>query len=95
MHPLPPERFSGQKLSDLVAPLPCVGYQVLEWCRAKNGQGQPEAVFLRLLLGGELDGASVAMIIKSRAEMNLLIAMLERHRDGVWPRAAAGAGEGG
>lgn len=42
-------------------------------------------LYLVLEFGGSLDGAEFILRLKSRKEANRLIAVLERHRDGVWP----------
>ena len=86
-HPVPPPHDGPVRaLKDVPMFIPANGYGVAEWHPSPDGSGRPEALLLRLLLAGPLDGGEVIMRIKSRAEVNRLIAVLERHRDGVWNR---------
>ena len=64
--------------------IPAGGYGVAEWHPSDDGSGRPEAILFRLLLAGPLDGGEVILRIKSRAEVNRMIGILQRHRDGVW-----------
>lgn len=72
-------------MQDIPLLLPVAGYGVAEWHPTLDGSGKPTALLLRLQLAGGNDGAEVVMRITSRAETNRLIAILERHRDNVWP----------
>lgn len=84
-NPVPDEEFSGKNLRDVPAILESNGYGVYEWTPEEDGRGKPEMVILALELGGEFDGAQIALRLKSRPEVNRLLVMLRRHRDGVWP----------
>jgi hypothetical protein len=85
-HPIPPPEPNPRNLEDIPVKLPVRGYSVCEWTPEKDGKGKVEQVHLVLHLAGSLDGAEVIMRIKSRLEINRLIQVLERHRDGVWPQ---------
>lgn len=89
-HPIPPmEDGPVRKMKDIPLFIPAGGYGIAEWHSNPDASGKPEALLLRLLLEGPLDGSEVIMRIKSREETNRLIKLLERHRDNVWPLVQA------
>lgn len=60
-------------------------YGVFEWHEEKDGQGEPTMVVLMMKIG-QLEDIQLGLRFKSAVAVNELIAMLRRHRDGVWPR---------
>jgi len=84
-NPIPEPQFHGKNLRDFPAWLEITSYGVAEWTPQDDGQGKPEAVLLHFELFKGLDGLQFAIRFKSRAEVNRLIGILGRHRDGVWP----------
>lgn len=77
-HPLPDAQPMGKPI---FAPL-TLGYDVGAWCPTPDGSGKPEAVAMSIHVDG---GLEVLLRLKSRAEVNRLVAVLLRHADDVWP----------
>lgn len=67
------------------------GYTVADWCPSLDGSGPAEAVVLVIeFKGSDVRAAgrpinNIALRIKTRQQMNILIETLEEHRDSVWP----------
>ena len=66
-------------------------YGCASWCPTPDGSGPAEAVVLHLTVelvsGGDL---TLGLRLKSACAVDELIAMLERHRNDVWPEAPDG-----
>jgi len=58
------------------------GYTVGQWCPTPDGSGPSTAVVIQLHVG---DGMHIGWRLKSRRAVNVLIEVLERHRDEVFP----------
>jgi len=84
MADIPDPTFDGRPLSDN-PPLELHSWSVFEWCPTPDGSGPPEEMHLVFELAGALDGARLAFRIKSRRAADQMVAILERHRDSVWP----------
>jgi hypothetical protein len=65
---------------------PSLGYHVIEWKPTQDGSGEATAVCLVLPININGKRAEIMMRLKSRERVDELIATLEKHRDGVWPR---------
>lgn len=76
---IPPAEFLGQAAR--FREIEEVG--VAEWCPTPDGSGPAEAVVLHFRIRGEDE--DLGLRLKSPGAVNRLIAMLERHRDSVWP----------
>lgn len=68
------------------------GYTVAQWCPTPDGSGPPTAVVLQLdvanvhfVVNGRR-AAAVGLRLKSRHAINVLLEILERHRDAVFPQ---------
>jgi hypothetical protein len=71
------------------------GYTVAQWCPTPDGSGRPEAVVLQIDLNAVLHingrvADAIALRLKSRHACNVLIEVLERHRDEVFPMRVNG-----
>lgn len=61
-------------------------YGVGSWCPTPDGTGPAEAVVLHFLVKGLAEQPiELGIRLWSAAAVNELIAMLERHRNDVWP----------
>lgn len=68
------------------------GYTVGQWCPTPDGSGKPEAVVLEICKPDGIEfliqgrrASGLALRLKSRHAINVLIEVLERHRDEVFP----------
>ena len=82
-HPLPESEFDGKPI---YAPK-IKSYGVASWCPTPDGSGKPEAVAIHVDL--EEGNLSFLVRLKSRGEVNRMVAMLLRHADDVWPEGKA------
>lgn len=82
---IPPTKFSGKNMSDYAALFEVESYGVGQWTPEPDGKGTPEALILHFDLGRQLQGVTFAIRLKSKAEVNRLIEILQLHRDEVWP----------
>ncbi len=84
---LPPPNRIPVNLAD-VGIVGIQGYGVASWCPTSDGSGPAEAVVLHMTLdltnGGELQ---LGLRLKSARAVDEMVAMLERHRNDVWPEA--------
>lgn len=85
-HPIPEPEFSGKNLRDIPMFLEVQAYHVAEWTPEPDGKGKPEAVIMQFDLGKAFDGVSFGVRLKSRNEVNRLIAILGQYRDSVWKK---------
>ena len=85
-YPIPESKWSGKNMRDFPALWPVQQYSVAEWTPEDDGKGKPEAVAIQFDLGRDLDGMSFYIRLKSRAEVNRMIALLGQYRERVWPR---------
>ena len=67
-------------------------YDVGQWCPTPDGTGPPEAVVLSIVPKVDTPiyvcgrrAEAVGLRLKSRKAINVLISILERHRDEVFP----------
>lgn len=63
--------------------LECKGYKIVEWCPTPDGTGKPEAVAMIIDLG--MEDVKIALRFNNPESVDQLIAVLGRHRFGVWP----------
>jgi hypothetical protein len=61
---------------------PIAEYGVGSWCPTQDGSGPATAVVLHFTMA---DGQQFGLRLKSARAVDELIAMLERHRNDVWP----------
>lgn len=82
---LPPPNRIPLNLADLGI-IGIKEYGVASWCPTPDGSGSAEAVVLHLtiewVLGADLQ---LGLRLKTPRAVDELIAMLERHRNDVWP----------
>ena len=82
-HPIPnaesnPENLEGMAIYDIEE------YQVAEWCPTPDGTGPAEQVHVLFKL--KSIGPPLVLRFKSDGELDRFIAVLTRHRLGVWPQ---------
>lgn len=79
--PLPPANRIPEPLGDRGIRR-IVEYGVGSWCPTPDGSGPATAVVFHFK---QADGTEFGLRLKSAERVNELIALLERHRDDVWP----------
>ena len=62
------------------------GYTVIEWSPDEDHSGGPTQVHVLLPMDSIMEGAAIALRLKSRRAIQELIDTLEKHRDSVWLR---------
>lgn len=60
-------------------------YGVGSWCPTPDGTGPAEAVVLHLKVHGPVGVQQFGLRLRTARAVDELIAMLERHRNDVWP----------
>jgi hypothetical protein len=60
-------------------------YGVASWCPTPDGSGPAEAVVMHLTLDVGGERVELGLRLKSPRAVDELIALLERHRNDVWP----------
>lgn len=76
---LQPEELSTRKMVWITE----IG--VGSWCPTPDGSGPATAVVLHFKVSDGKDEVEMALRLKTPRAVDELIAMLERHRDDVWP----------
>ena len=61
------------------------GYSVCEWSPDEDHACGPTQVHVLLPIDGIMEGAAIALRLKSRRAIQEMIDTLEKHRDSVWP----------
>ncbi len=86
-HPIPDASEEVTHEKDMPVIIPVVGYSVYEWCPTPDGTGPAEQVHVHIELPEGVP--PLAIRFKTAGELDRFIAVLARHRLGVWPKEPA------
>lgn len=83
-HPIPAAELDGTNLAGRAILAVDGGYHVGEWCPTPDGTGDPTQVHVTFNVSAL--PAPLVVRFKSAGELDRFIAILARHRLGVWPK---------